>query len=1178
MRTLFHIPIALILGFLAAVLLTFYLITETTLVHKVMHWALARYIESRYDVHIEFEDLGGSILRDVTIANVRVDTKMPDQSYRIVRIDKIEGWYDARRLWRGEWVIDSVVITAPLVVLQSDSLNRPLLPRIGRQTADAKETKPLPDVTVGRLRVEGGRFQWQRRPKTILIDSLFLNCAGSLQDQVLTVKVDSLALQYPQRGFHLRSLKAGLALANGQLGVDSLQIITDSSVIVAGGLYPLADSLQFRVQLRDSHVSLTELGALLGIGVRGWFDFDAKLTGRPALFSGTADARGVLYERELGPFRSNLTFDRGILSLTEFDGQMFGGTMRGGLEINFESRPETFGANLEVRGFDLNKVVPNTFPSRMNGSVELSGSGLGANSFNMDLFIDAGPGRFDWVRYDSLVGEISLNVEDIYFQPDFTLWYEHSRFSAEGVVRYDGEMQLRGDFATTQLQDFWGDLFIEELSGGAYSTYEVDGPVLDPNIRGRFYGDSCSFYGFSTDSLVADFDILSFLYGQRGTVDLHAWTSDVWNLPADSVQAAIDLDSNFVTINSATVFHDRYQMDGRATATIVDSTAFVKVSDFVFRFDTLSYTNAQPAALDFLADRIEVRDLIMAGREGRIALDCIYGFDTTINLHVITESFDFNSWLVDLGYDSLVSGELQADVRMTGHLKNPVIIATGGVNNLVYGADSLGNLATELRFADSLLRFAEFELKYRGFDVTASGEYPLVMNLDSGIVYVPENPLQINLKSQGTDLGIVASFNEDIESLTGDFAVDLNIYGTPQQPQTKGLFTLKNGRVKVYQMANPIEEINAQISSNGRQVIIEWAEGVVRHKKRSLVGSSWRSGTVRAAGEVNIINRDIWDYQLTAVGFDVPFQYDLGEIYGRADFELSVRGATPPLIEGEVSVMEAEYLDEFDDERTIEAIEAADTLALWDYSINMDFLPASVRVRNSDVNMVLDGQLLVRRQNAFDNYFGRLNIVRGSYYLADLNFKILEDSYLQFDNIEEPDPQLFINVTTQLRNASAELGGSGLTDVQAQIRGTLSRPEFGAAQGSQYSNEDLLLLLIANQTASGTGSAGFGSDFQQRALGVFTTAAGQAFQRQVGLEEFRIEPVYSKDGKDPSAAVSFGLYTLPNVYTYVSSLGINDGRADYGAEYRLGRHIALGGQYDRDRLWRLSLLLNWEFK
>ncbi len=1181
MRYLFHIPVALILAFIAAVVLTFYLVTQTTLPHKAVNFALARYIEAKYDVRIQFAQIGGSLLDNLVLDNVRIDTRVPGQQYRLASIERIAIYYDYRQLLKRQWVVDSLLISAPTIILRSDSVGAVLLPKLTREKSASDQPRKLPDIEVRHFVLNDGRFQWTRPRNSLLIDSIYIALTGKLRDGVLAAKVDSLALDYPLKGFHLKKLHAGLAFSSTAIGIDSLFVTTDSSRIIGGGLYPLDKSTPFRFSLRDSHVSLSEIGAVLDIAIRGSFDVAAELTGDFSKFNGQTTARGVLFEREIGPFTSDYELNEGVLSFTNFDGQMFGGTMRGSLDINFMARPETYKADLQVRGFDLNKVIPNTFSSRLSGSVTLNGSGLGEKTFNMDVYADLAPGQFDFVRFDSISGDISLNVKDMYFQPGFELWYENSRFTTEGVVNYDGEMLLTGNFRTTQLADFWGDLFIEELSGRAFANYEVSGPVLDPDIRGTFFGDSCSFYGFSTDSLLAEFNIASFLYGQRGHVDVKAWQSDVWNLPADSVRIALDIDSNLVDITRAAQFHDRLLMEASAHARLVDSTAFVTVNDFLFQFDSLRYTNTTPASVDFLEDKIVVRNLHMKGGEGLVNIDADYGYDTTIDLHVITEDFDFATWLQELEIDSSFTGGLNLNGRMTGKLANPTVIVTGGIDDLMFKQDSLGHLTSELRFADSVLTFHDFKLSYRGYDIFADGTYPLVMNLDSSIVYTPDKPMLFKVRSAGTDLGILSSFNEDIENFSGEFELDLQVYGTPGQPQSKGTFNLRNGTLKVYQMANPIEEIEAQISSNDKQVIVEWVEGKVRHKRKKLVGSSIRSGSVRAAGEINIINSDVFDYSLAVVGYDVPFQYDLGEIYGRADFDLAIRGAYPPLISGDVTVFEAEYLDEFDDEQTAAAIAAADTVALWDYDINLDLAPASVNVRNSTMNMVVDGKLQVVRENARDNYFGTLNIVRGNMYIGDLNFRIQQGSYLSFDNIEEPDPQLFIDATWKVRNMAGGLTSASYSEVPLQIRGTILRPTLGAASGSDYSDEDVATLILINQSASGQSSSQLGSDFQNRlqvgAAGYVFARTSQVLVRTFGLETFEITPVYNEKNNIEGAAISLGLYTLPNVYTYVSSLS-TDGRADYGAEYRLGRHVTVGGLYDRDRLWRLNLLLNWEFR
>jgi hypothetical protein len=355
-------------------------------------------------------------------------------------------------------------------------------------------------------------------------------------------------------------------------------------------------------------------------------------------------------------------------------------------------------------------------------------------------------------------------------------------------------------------------------------------------------------------------------------------------------------------------------------------------------------------------------------------------------------------------------------------------------------------------------------------------------------------------------------------------------------------------------------------------ITLEWAEGKARYKGKE--------GSVRATGKILIRSLQYFDYDLAAVAFDLPIKYDLGDIYGLCDAELEIKGYDPPKITGNVTVKEATYYEEFSSEEVSAAIEAADTIATWDYELNCLLLPGSVVVKNSDVNMIVDsdGDLAVLRQGTKDNYIGTLNINRGSYYLGDLNFRIESGSQLIFDNVELPNPNLDIKASARLRTYSGEATSQSSEPLDLVIGGTLLQPTINAAAGSSYSNQDIVMLIVMNQpTSSSLGSTPLQSRIQVGGLGLLTNLMSQRLSRTFGVEVFDLTPTYNDRNTISGATVTVGLYTLPNVYTYVSSLSL-DGKAEYGAEYRLGRHVYTAVNLDRDKLWQLALNLKWEFR
>lgn len=1170
MRTLFKIPIVLVLLFVAAVALTIYLATQTNLLHRIAQRLLVTYVESRYDLNISFSEIGGSLWRDVTIEDVRLDFELAPNRYRLARIDRLRAYYDLRELIAGRWQVDSLIIESPVVVLRADTTNGLLLPQLGGGE-DESQSERILDLQLGKLRIDNGRFQWFRLPQPLLLDSIFVEAGIRLTADTIDAKLANLALRYPKKDFTLDHLEADLKLMSHQIRADSMKISTGESELNLAARFPLTENAEFDAKFVQSHISLDELARILKAKVTGQFDFSGNVTGTFKRISGSASLRGDLFDRYLGPLTTDFSYGDGIVELTNVKGQAFDGTIAGEIKLDLIARPETFTADLAVRQLNFDRILPNTFPSNLNGRVKMRGNGMGENSFALDLQLELGKGSFDWVNFDSLQGPMTVNVDDLYLGRGFRLDYKHSQFYATGIVNYESEMYLMGSFQTTQLADFWGDLFIEELSGNAYAEYVVSGPILDPDISGDFRGDSCSFYGYATDSMVANFDIESFLYSQRGDVEIKSWASNIWGLAADSVRAELTLDSNLISIHEARTFDAYGGIDTRAAVTTHDSTATVLVNEFGWEYDSLIFAATEPFVVEFLAEGIGIDSTRIRGAGGTATLEMMYGYDSTIDLSMVVDTLPLAPWLARVEADSVVTGRLSATGTLEGRLDDPRIKIDGKITNLRARDLIVGELTARLAYADDKLLIDEAHLVSGANDALLSGYLPLHLNLDSLTAEVLDAEMDFDLESQGTDLTLASLALPDLEALTGRYTLDLKIGGTVDAPTSRGAFELDSGYVKVYQIENPITNIQAEVYSEDSRIDVDWVEGTMSYGKRT--------GKVYATGEITLLENGLLDYNLALRGEKVPIKYDLGDIYAYCDIDmLEISGSEPPLVEGDVVVREVNYFDEFETEEVLAAKEAADTLSVVDYIINVEFLPGSIRLRNSDINAVLDGNLTVIRDGVHDNYIGTLNIVRGKYYLQNFTFDIEEGSSIVFDDVEQPNPNLSIRVSTKVRNFAGGGIGGGQSKVELVITGTMLRPSVGTSEGSQYSLEDAISLMVLNSPASSATQNLSSTQLEQRILEGAGHQLGQTLTRNIGIEQVQILPSYGSDQQLEGAEFYLGLYATPNLYTYLSSpLGFEQG-TEVGFEYRFGRNLFIGGRRDRDNLYHLTLNLNWVFK
>ncbi|MFH2055838.1 MAG: translocation/assembly module TamB domain-containing protein [bacterium] len=1170
MRTVFKIPIIMVLLFVALVALTLYLVTQTNLLHRIAERLLVTYVESRYDLNVSFGSIGGSLWHDVTIEDVRLDFELAPHRYRLARIGRLRAYYDLRELLAGRWQVDSLIIESPVVVLRADTTGKLLLPKLGAEGGGDGVQRSL-NILIHKFRVDNGRFQWFRIPEPLLLDSIYLDAGVLLAADTIDAQVESLALRYPKKDFSLAYLQANVLVQPGLIAGDSMTIRTGESELHLNAWYPLAANSELTAKFSDSHLSLDELSRILKAKITGQFDFAAEVQRTLDRISGNADLEGDLFERKLGPLTTDFSYGDGIVELTNLKGRAFDGTVDGLARLDLIARPETFTADLNVKSLNFDRILPGTFPSNLSGNVKLRGSGMGENSFALDLQLKLGKGSFDWVNFDSLSGPMTVNVEDLYLGRGFRLDYKHSRFYATGMVSYEHEMYLMGAFRTSQLADFWGDLFIEELSGGAYSEFIVSGPLLDPGIAGDFRCDSCSFYGYTTDSLTAEFNVESFLYGQRGDVDLQGWASDIWGMPADSLRAELTLDSNLIGVKSARTY-DRYGgINSVAQVTTHDSTATVNVSDFAWDFDSLRFVSSAPFTVEFLAAGIGIEAARIQGAGGEAEFELLYGYDSTLDLSAQVDTMPLAPWLTLLEVDTLVTGRLSATGKLRGKLATPEIEVDGKVTDLRAGDLIVGELTALFSYSDDVLLVDEARLASGGNNSVLTGYLPLHVQLDSGVVELLDRELEFEVQSEGNDLTLASLALPDLEALTGQYTLTLDVSGTVDDLRSRGSFVVDSGYVKVYQLENPITNIQAKVFSEDRKIFIDWAEGTMSYNKKK--------GKVFATGEITVLESGLLDYDLQMRGTGLPIKYDLGDIYAYCDIDLlEITGSDPPQIEGDVVVREANYFDEFETESVLAAKEAADTAVVVDYVINVEFLPASIRVRNSDINAVLDGNLTVIREGVHDNYIGTLNIIRGKYYLQNFTFDIEEGSSIIFDDVEQPNPTLNIKVSTKVRNFAGGGVSGGQTSVELVIGGTMLQPTIATAEGSQYSFEDIISLMVLNSPASSATQNISSTQLEQSLFDYAGMNIGQTLTRNIGIEQVQIVPAYGSDQQLSGAELYLGLYATPNLYTYLSSpLGFEQG-TELGFEYRFGRNLYVGGRRDRDNLYHLNLNLNWVFK
>ncbi|MCP4685922.1 MAG: hypothetical protein GY867_10830, partial [bacterium] len=176
-------------------------------------------------------------------------------------------------------------------------------------------------------------------------------------------------------------------------------------------------------------------------------------------------------------------------------------------------------------------------------------------------------------------------------------------------------------------------------------------------------------------------------------------------------------------------------------------------------------------------------------------------------------------------------------------------------------------------------------------------------------------------------------------------------------------------------------------------------------------------------------------------------------------------------------------------------------------------------------------------------------------------------------------PRLDIVATTRIP-VSGFAGEEERSEVELSIHvgGTLEKPEFGVEQGegggSDFSEEDILPLILANYYGAESGSPGA---FEERVSQFVSSQVSQIGTRRLGVETFEIDPTYGGRMDLRKTRVTLGVQTTSNLYLYGRTPVTFDRGQEVGFEYRFNRAFLVEGQRDEDELYHLNLKLHWEF-
>jgi hypothetical protein len=1165
--------------YVAAVIAVMLVALYLSLFHfGLIEYAVNRELKNRigtdFPLRVHIGDIGGDYFSRLVLHDINVIYHDSLETYTMASIPQLVLDYSWRRLWRGELIFERVIIDSAVLAMKKSEANEWLVPR---PLKESEQKAQLLDFEAQEVLLNNIRLSLLSPRDSLIFQNIVLKAGIEGREKTYSALIEALNFQSSDSRFNLISGTGRITATGDRLTFQDVTIVTDSSNVTVNGQFIIGDALESFLELNASNLNLTEGSSFLGLRLQGDVSMTGTIEYKDNRVSGDVNISGIFMDRSLDSLNTSFLLSGGVLSFDSLSGSVFNGCQfEGNGDVDLSESPEVYHLVGALENFNLNNLVFDSYETNLNGKMNLSGRGFTSKTLRQDIVADLDESWFDEYHGHKIMGFMTITSDSIYFHDQFAVKYHDNTFMASGFIDYSGPVEIEGRTEFKDLSAFNGQTFIERMGGRGKGTFQATGMLSNPDIVGRFESDSVWIYGILSRRAGVEFDIKHFLYDRTGNVDAQLLNGMAYEIPYDTIMLSMSLDSQFVSIDSAFMSNEYADITGFGVLDYLSYPQHLTLDDIQINVMGLHLANSSPvtvdidsAGYDFISCRLE-RPIGFIDGSGRV------NYDETMDFKVSVDRIDIVPWMRLHSDEYKLSGLLSGEATILGNFESPVIEFEGRVDSLKYQKLILGDLFADFHYSDVKLKIDSVSLTGKSGLYLARGEFPVDLAFTAVEDRIPDAEQDIRITAQDKRLDLASLILYEVEDLTGDFKADFRLFGTPDRPKLDGTIALRNGRLKPYDLVLPLEDMYVDMKMINQTVFIDSISAVCRNKRNV--------GTLSGKGKIVVNSVEQFDYNVDVTVRDFPAKYELGDISALANADLTIEGMTPPTVFGDVEIISTQYRENFAAENegwiVLAALEGERT---WDLNLTLQ-AASNLWIKNDDIDAEFAGDLNFIRESGRYRYIGSMEILRGNGYWADRTFRIEPGGRITYDDIEYPNPKLDIYASTKIRvqsvNQARETEAENL-DLRVQITGTLDEPIISAAEGSQFTTEDILPLILFNydRTASGDVATGdlVGDRLTAGLSGYVSSQVGRIGSRTLGVETFEIDPVYG-DKFDPlGTRLTLGFYTHPNLYIYGRSAISGEAGQGVGFEYRLKRFLLMEGKADEGDLYQLFLNFYWDY-
>lgn len=607
---------------------------------------------------------------------------------------------------------------------------------------------------------------------------------------------------------------------------------------------------------------------------------------------------------------------------------------------------------------------------------------------------------------------------------------------------------------------------------------------------------------------------------------------------------------------------------------------------------------------DLRDDQLSVRGMKMSGSDGMTMelsgyVGSLFEDDGTLNIDSegdIEFSSEFRNLDLVLLADFLpewwnLRGTATGSLAMSGKAMDSEMIFQLTVIEPQFHSVSAEKVSASGRYMDHRLFFEDLEGFTATGHYTGEGYIPVEFDLiaEDEDRFVETEPISISFQTNTSSLDFLTTYLTDVDSIRGDFVIDLSIDGTPVNPIRNGKVRVENGVIYPLYLDSPISQVSGSAVLMDNKLMIEEMTAASHLPANMDWARELRSGLSKISGGILFSKEDAGssqnieikgsidmerffspDFAILLSGEEVYIRTLLGEIEGIADVDLSVTGRDTISVVGDIAASEAVLRMEFTDESDFEDAEEIGTVATH-YDLHFP-IAGNLFIRNSQIDAELEGDMTISRHgNEPYRYAGELTVAAGKFYYGSDKFDI-QEGHLSFDPTEF-NPRMDIRATTTISDV----------DILVSLTGEFDDPTLIIEDSKQFFSQGDLLQMLAVQKRFEDQDLST-EKIGEQSVYLFGKYLENELERSLVrstpvLDELEIEGSESilNPANDRDLAVKVGTRLSSNLFlSYKQYFSLTQPN-QVGVEYRLNRNVSLVVTYDEDGQVHLKYRRKYKF-